>query len=63
MSAMEEEASTGPPDASRPSAKPVGADLDSIDREIAALRKVALHIYLWLFVLTLFRTQSSKCRI
>lgn len=42
MSAMEEEASTGPPDASRPSAKPAGADLDSIDREIAALRKLAL---------------------
>jgi len=42
MSAMEEEGSTGPPDAGRPSAKPVGTDLDSIDREIAAQRKVAL---------------------
>eukprot|EP00253_Pinus_taeda_P024633 PITA_24633 len=42
MSAMEEEASTGPPDAGRPSARPAGADLDSIDREIAAQRKVAL---------------------
>eukprot|EP01018_Ginkgo_biloba_P033433 Gb_00178 [translate_table: standard] len=42
MSAMEEEASAGPSDTSRSSTKSSGIDLDTIDRNIAAQRKVAL---------------------
>ena len=49
MSAMEEEYSKLTLEASRPSAKPTRVDLDSIDREIVAQKKVALQVtsFIW----------------